>query len=247
MFDNKEDVPLGVPKLVIETHLKYSRSYHPSFSCLHTNTPTDFSSSPSSSSSSSSSSTSTHTPYTPLVVMAFRPIVQDSYAALVLPTNLGNFLDGYLKHLPRFNGETGPLAEDHVSAFLDFAENMNIEEENVYMRLFVQTFGGEVRKWFREFPVGTINTLAVLHRLFLDHWEVKKNPLQILSKYENIKRNVGESVQDYCVRFNTVYNAILADIKPPIGLALIKFLYSFDLDMAYQLRERNPATLEDMQ
>ena len=103
-----------------------------------------------------------------------------------------------------------------------------------------------MRKWFRELPAGTINSLAVLHRQFLDHWEVKKNPLQILFEYENIKRNVGESVQDYCVRFNTNYNAIPADIKPPMGLDLIKFPDGFDPDMAYQLREKDPATLEDM-
>ena len=76
---------------------------------------------------------------------------------------------------------------------------------------------------------------------------MNKEPLSILSEYDNIKRNVGESVQDYCIRFNTIYNAILADIKPPRGFALIKFLDGFDPDMAYQLRERSLATLEDMQ
>lgn len=76
---------------------------------------------------------------------------------------------------------------------------------------------------------------------------MKKNPLQILSEYEHIKRNFGESVQDYCIRFNSVYNAIPDHIKPPIRLALIKFPDGFDTDMAYQLRERDPATLEDMQ
>ena len=81
----------------------------------------------------------------------------------------------------------------------------------------------------------------------MDRWEVKKNPLQILSEYENIKRNVGESVQDYCIRFNYVYNSIPADIKPPRGLALIKFPDGFDPNMAYQLRERDPTTLEDVQ
>lgn len=42
-------------------------------------------------------------------------------------------------------------------------------------------------------------------------------------------------------------NAIQADIKPPMGLDLIKFPDGFDPDMAYQLRERDPDTLEDMQ
>jgi len=64
--------------------------------------------------------------------------VQARYAALVLPTNMANFLDGYVKHLPRFSGEIGTSIEDHVSSFLDFADNMNIEQEDVYMRLFVE-------------------------------------------------------------------------------------------------------------
>jgi hypothetical protein len=37
------------------------------------------------------------------------------------------------------------------------------------------------------------------------------------------------------------------EIKPPQGLALIKFPDGFDADMSYQLRERNSTTLEDMQ
>ena len=62
--------------------------------------------------------------------------------------------------------------------------------------------------------------------------------LQILSEYNNLKRNVGESVQDYCTSFNSVYNALPPHMKPPQGLALVKFTEGFDPDMAYQLREK---------
>jgi hypothetical protein len=44
-----------------------------------------------------------------------------------------------------------------------------------------------------------------------------------------------------------LYNAIPTEIKPPQGLALIKFPNGFDADMSYQLRERNATTREDMQ
>jgi hypothetical protein len=40
-------------------------------------------------------------------------------------------------------------------------------------------------------------------------------------------------VQDYCTRFNNLYNAIPVDIKPPQGLELIKFPDAFDTDMSY--------------
>jgi hypothetical protein len=68
-----------------------------------------------------------------------------------------------------------------------------------------------------------------------------------LFEYKNIRRNQGETVQDYCTDFNNLYNAIPAEIKPPQGLALIKFLDGFDAEMSYQLRETNYTTLEDMQ
>ena len=36
-------------------------------------------------------------------------------------------------------------------------------------------------------------------------------------------------------------------MKPPQGLPLVKFLEGFDPDMTFQLRERDPETLEEMQ
>jgi hypothetical protein len=105
----------------------------------------------------------------------------------------------------------------------------------------------DVKKWFKALRVASIVDIAAFHRSFLDRWEVKKKPLQILLEYENIKTNQGETVQDYYIHFNNFYNAIPVDIKPPQGLALINFPDRFDVDMSYQLRERNLATLEDMQ
>ena len=129
----------------------------------------------------------------------------------------------------------------------DFFDLHEIDEENVTMRLFVQTFSREVRKWFRGLRDGSILTLAELHRQFLDCWEIEKDPFQINAEYNNIKRNPGESVQDYCIRFNIVYNAIPDDLRPSRKSALLKFPDGFDPDMAYSLRERDLPTLEDMQ
>ena len=77
--------------------------------------------------------------------------------------------------------------------------------------------------------------------------EKKKNPLQILSKFENIKKAPNETVQDYCTRYNNIYNAIPLNLRPPPDSALIKLPDGFDIEMAYQLRERSPETLEQMQ
>ena len=69
----------------------------------------------------------------------------------------------------------------------DFFYLHEIDEENVTMRLFMQTFGGEVRIWFRALLARSVPTLEDLKRQFLERWEVKKDPLQIKSKYTKIK------------------------------------------------------------
>jgi len=112
------------------------------------------------------------------------------------------------------------------------------------MRLFVQILVVDVKNWFKALPTSHIANLPAFRRLFINKWERKRNPLQIFSEYENIRRAPNESVQDYYTRFNSIYNAIPANIKPPPNLALIKSTHGFDTDMSYQLRERNTETLE---
>jgi hypothetical protein len=195
----------------------------------------------------SSTSSVTSPPITQVVVQPPPPIMAARYAPLVLVAPLHAMPQDYQTRLPQFDG-TGPLnAQQHVDKMNDYFDLQEVDEADVQMRLFAQSLTGEVKKWFKSLCPATIVDIAAFQWSFLDRWEVKKNPLQILSEYENIKRNQGETVQDYCIRFNNIYNAIPTDIKPPQGLDLIKFPDGFDADMSYQLRERNYVTLEDMQ
>jgi hypothetical protein len=196
---------------------------------------------------SSSSSSVTTPPIIQVVVPPPPPIMAARYAPLVLAAPLHAMPQDYQTRLPQFDG-TGPLsAQQHVDKMNDYFDLQEVDEADVQMRLFAQSLMGDVKKWYKGLRAASVLDLTAFQRSFLDRWEVKKNPLQILSEYENIRRNQGETVQDYCTHFNNLYNAIPADIKPPQGLALIKFPDGFDADMSYQLRERNSTTLEDMQ
>jgi hypothetical protein len=168
------------------------------------------------------------------------------YASLVLDAPLHKMPQDYQTRIPQFDGTGSMNAQQHVDKMNDFFDLQEVYEENVQMRLFAQSLTGDVKKWFKALPAASLNDISSFHQSFLNRWEVKKNPLQILSEYESIKRNKGESVQDYCTHFNNIYNAIPNNIKPPQGLSLIKFPVGFDADMSYQLRERNHATLEEM-
>jgi hypothetical protein len=78
------------------------------------------------------------------------------YAPLVLHVVLHDLPENYMKNLPKFMGEGDLTATEHISFFNQFANIIGIEHEDVYSRLLVQTFKGQVRTWFRGLPVGSI-------------------------------------------------------------------------------------------
>ena len=90
-------------------------------------------------------------------------IIIERYAPLVLPQNLNSFPAGdYKKYLPKYDGEGEVIAEQHLIAFYSFADNHHVENQDVWMRLFVQSLYGETRKWFRGLPANSITIIEVL-------------------------------------------------------------------------------------
>lgn len=119
--------------------------------------------------------------------MAFQPIIQATYASLHLPNQLNNFPDGYLKHLPKFNRETSLSPEDHLASFLDFSDNMNIEHEDVYRRLFFQSLEGNIRICFRQLRGDSIHYWNELTTILKNQWGVKKYLVYYLTEFEELK------------------------------------------------------------
>ena len=66
-----------------------------------------------------------------------------SYAPLILPNPLATMPTGdYLKYMPKFTGEGDFTVEEHLEDFYSYAENINIEQEDVWTRVFVQILDG---------------------------------------------------------------------------------------------------------
>jgi len=168
------------------------------------------------------------------------------YTPLVLPANLGAMPQDSQSKITPFDGSGTYTTQQHTKKRTNYFEIYEIDGDDVRMRIFSQSLTGEVRTLFRALPANNINDLEALYRQFLNRWEKKKDPLQILSEDENLKRGAQETVQDYCTRLNNFHNAIPQNLIPPLDLELIKFPDGFDYDMAYQLRERALWTLEDM-
>ena len=129
----------------------------------------------------------------------------------------------YQSKIPHFTGKESTTAQQHVDRMEDAFDYIEIEDETINMRIFAKILGGEVKKWFKGLILNSINDLPSLHQTFINKWEVKSNPLQILAEYKGLKRNQGDSVHDYSTRFNNVYNALPPHMKAPQGMALVKY------------------------
>ena len=59
-------------------------------------------------------------------------IVAARYAPLVIPQPMNSLPVGdYLNYMPKFTGEEYITAEEHLSSFYSYADNLNIENEYV--------------------------------------------------------------------------------------------------------------------
>ena len=74
-------------------------------------------------------------------------ILVDRYALVNFPNPLSAMPTGdYLKYIPKFTGEGDFIAEEHLEEFYSYAKNINIEQEYVWTRVFVQILDGRARK-----------------------------------------------------------------------------------------------------
>ena len=99
------------------------------------------------------------------------------YAPLVLPQQLHDMPQEYQSKIPQFDATIHYTAQQHINKMTDFFELHEIDDSDVQMRLFAQTLTGEVKKWFKGLVVVSVTNLSLFHRLFLNKWEKKKDPL----------------------------------------------------------------------
>ena len=103
----------------------------------------------------------------------------------------------YLKYMPKFTGEGYFTVEENLEAFYSYVENINIEQEDVWTRVFVQSLDGQARKWFKELPDGSVVGIESLDDIFLKHWGERRDHLYNITEFRNLRRENGESVSNF--------------------------------------------------
>jgi hypothetical protein len=175
-------------------------------------------------------------------------IVTARYAPLFLPHPMNPLPAGdYLKCMPKFAGEGDINEEEHLAAFYSYADKLNIENEDVWMRVFVQSLDGEVRKWFRGLAPGSIAGIEALDSVFLRQWGDKRDYMYYMIEFGAMNKMGEYSVSDFSKRFNKMYNKIPVEIKPSEASAQISYASAFDPDFYLLLREIRATSLAQMQ
>jgi hypothetical protein len=183
-----------------------------------------------------------------MVVNRMDFIIASRYAPLVLPVVLHALptID-YMKYIPRYSGEGEITTEEHLVSFYSFENNFNTDYLDVWMRLFVQSLYGEVRKWFKIIPPTSIADIEVLDEDFIKKWGDRRDYLYYIIEFGALKRKNGESISYFTKRFDKMYGRIPDEIKPTQASTKITYANAFDAEFTLLLRERSLTTLLSMQ
>ena len=99
------------------------------------------------------------------------------FSPLALPAVLHDLPQGYSLRIPFYDGEVNFTAKKHVDRFDDFLYLELVDDDDVKMRLFVLSLSGEAKKWFKDFPAGSILTFEAFQNAFLESWDDTRSPL----------------------------------------------------------------------
>ena len=117
------------------------------------------------------------------------------------------------------------------------------DEDHLSNSLLVQA---KVKNWFENLPAANMRFFHQFMQVFLGRCLIMENVFLIIEEYGNLKIQPGETIKYFSARFNKVYHSMPADIMPAPRVALLHYLDAFIPKMAFQVRERDTATLEEM-
>jgi len=141
-------------------------------------------------------------------------IVGARYAPLVLPQPMNALPIGdYQKYMHKFTGED-ITTKEHLAAFYSYADNINIDNEDVWMRFFDQSLDGEATKLFMGLMHGSVAIIEDLDDTFMRYLGDKKHFLYYIIDFGSLKRKEGEYISDFSKRFNKMYKKIPTKINP---------------------------------
>ncbi len=80
----------------------------------------------------------------------------------------------FLRNEPKFSGNDLSLTLKHIVNFRDFIDLLKVKCEDVYMRLFYDSFQGKCENWIECLFAKSIISITSFWVIFLETWMEKK-------------------------------------------------------------------------
>lgn len=154
--------------------------------------------------------------------------------------------NGYLKTLPKYSGSDSRGGNEHITKFWDFTNNLLVEHEDVFIRLFVHSLKGDVRSWFMHLTTNSISSWGQLHDCFLCRWGKRKDPFQLLTKFNSPRKDDLEGATTFNNRFLKSYHGILENVRPLEVVAMSTYTVVESSNVSLYLRERHSSNLDTL-
>jgi hypothetical protein len=101
-----------------------------------------------------------------------------------------------------FAGRSAKLVEDHLAAFSKLLDDFEVEHVDVWIRMFVSTFEGEARTWYKSLPDASIDEWDLFQEKFTERWANKLHNSSLINAFTHIKKNGDEIVNDFNAHFS---------------------------------------------
>ena len=104
----------------------------------------------------------------------------------------------YLELLPRYNDEQEMTADEHLDVFYAYINKLNVQGEDVGIRLFVQSLVGEPMKSFQSLAIASIHSWVMLEDWFNATWVRRgDNPKLETGETNLTNENQSENVSQF--------------------------------------------------
>jgi hypothetical protein len=157
--------------------------------------------------------------------------------------------DKVVEKLPASQGNNDVSARSHIVNF-----NMCIlkwcnghDYEDVKMKPFVYSLEGEVLEWFMEHDDNKFSTLATIQKSFNERWGDQKEDRNLLASLSSSQKKENETMEEFNKIYNDLVKSLPQTIKPHDASILIHYMESFEGEIRYQLRDKEPTTPRDAQ
>lgn len=147
------------------------------------------------------------------------------------------------KHLPIFSGKKSELACQHVKRVSDLIGEFEICQEDICMKLFVQSLKEDARDWFSFLPVNSITSWEELISDFMDQFDEKMSDYDMMKEFIYIQIKEDELVPTFNIKFSQTLSKISRKYKFDDKVCLDIYMSAFGKKMGFLLRNKEPKTL----